>query len=91
MAWMLLNYIGVVVAQLTLNVTEEVAMKVRLRSPKVIAVATACALGLAPLAASAAIGQASLFGMGRILGTGAVTAVDGAAGGGINPWAVIAG
>ncbi len=66
-------------------------MKVRLRSPKVIAVATACALGLSPLAASAAIGQASLFGMGRIIGTGAVTAVNGAAGGGINPWAVISG
>ncbi|WP_312261420.1 DUF3034 family protein [Candidatus Igneacidithiobacillus taiwanensis] len=55
----------------------------------------ACAFGMAlaasPLVASAAIGQASLFGMGRLLGTGAVTAVDGAAGGGINPWAVISG
>ena len=54
--------------------------------------AVVCALGLAlPFAAQGAIGQASLFGQGRLLGTGAVTAVDGAAGGGINPWAVISG
>ncbi|WP_374693407.1 DUF3034 family protein [Acidithiobacillus sp. AMEEHan] len=48
-------------------------------------------LAASPLVASAAIGQACLWGMGRLLGTGAVTAVDGAAGGGINPWAVISG
>ncbi|MGE4530264.1 MAG: DUF3034 family protein [Acidithiobacillus sp.] len=55
-------------------------------------VAIACSLGaLAPVAANAAIGSACLFGQGRILGTGAVTAIDGAAGGGINPWAVISG
>ncbi|WMT47997.1 MAG: DUF3034 family protein [Acidithiobacillus caldus] len=54
--------------------------------------AITCALGLSlPFAAHGAIGAASLFGQGRILGTGAVTAVDGAAGGGINPWAVISG
>ncbi|WP_215864793.1 DUF3034 family protein, partial [Acidithiobacillus concretivorus] len=59
---------------------------------KGLAVAIACALGaLVPLTANAAIGAASLFGQGRILGTGAVTAIDGAAGGGINPWAVISG
>ncbi|WP_215891163.1 DUF3034 family protein, partial [Acidithiobacillus thiooxidans] len=59
---------------------------------KGLAVAIACALGaMVPLTANAAIGAASLFGQGRILGTGAVTAVDGAAGGGINPWAVISG
>jgi len=59
---------------------------------KGLAVAIACALGaMAPLTANAAIGAASLFGQGRILGTGAVTAIDGAAGGGINPWAVISG
>lgn len=56
-----------------------------------VACAVGTALAASPLIASAAIGQASLFGMGRILGTGAVTAVDGAAGGGINPWAVISG
>ncbi|MBN2679256.1 MAG: DUF3034 domain-containing protein, partial [Acidithiobacillaceae bacterium] len=55
---------------------------------KAVIVAMACALGaLVPVAASAAIGSSCLFGQGRILGTGAVTAVDGAAGGGINPWA----
>jgi len=54
--------------------------------------AITCALGLSlPFAAHGAIGAASLFGQGRLLGTGAVTAVDGAAGGGINPWAVISG
>ena len=59
---------------------------------KAVIVAMACALGaLVPVAASAAIGSSCLFGQGRILGTGAVTAVDGAAGGGINPWAVISG
>ena len=61
-------------------------------SVKTVVIAVACALGASiPLAANAAIGSASLFGQGRILGTGAVTAVDGAAGGGINPWAVISG
>jgi len=59
---------------------------------KGLAVAIACALSaIVPVTANAAIGAASLFGQGRILGTGAVTAVDGAAGGGINPWAVISG
>jgi len=66
-------------------------MKKLVCTPRTIAVAVACSLAFTPLAASAAIGQASLFGQGRILGTGAVTAVDGAAGGGINPWAVISG
>ncbi|WP_423856020.1 DUF3034 family protein [Acidithiobacillus montserratensis] len=62
------------------------------KSKKSLALAVACALGaMVPLTANAAIGAASLFGQGRILGTGAVTAVDGAAGGGINPWAVISG
>ena len=32
-----------------------------------------------------------LLGAGRLTATGAVTAMDGSAGGGINPWAVIAG
>ncbi|MGE4530274.1 MAG: DUF3034 family protein, partial [Acidithiobacillus sp.] len=66
----------------------------RVKSLKVkgIAIAVACSLGaMAPVLAHAAIGSASLFGQGRILGTGAVTAIDGAAGGGINPWAVISG
>ncbi|WP_226857258.1 hypothetical protein [Acidithiobacillus concretivorus] len=44
---------------------------------KGLAVAIACALGaMVPLTANAAIGAASLFGQGRILGTGAVTMVD---------------
>nr|WP_227486617.1 DUF3034 family protein [Acidithiobacillus sp. HP-6] len=59
---------------------------------KAVILAVACTLGaLVPVAANAAIGSACLFGQGRILGTGAVTAIDGAAGGGINPWAVISG
>ncbi|MEL5848453.1 MAG: DUF3034 family protein [Candidatus Igneacidithiobacillus chanchocoensis] len=66
-------------------------MKKYFRAPQPATLAVAFALVFTPLAASAAIGQASLLGMGRILGTGAVTAVDGAAGGGINPWAVISG
>ncbi|MBU2743432.1 DUF3034 domain-containing protein, partial [Acidithiobacillus albertensis] len=43
---------------------------------KGLAVAIACALSaIVPVTANAAIGAASLFGQGRILGTGAVTAV----------------
>ncbi|MBU2840810.1 DUF3034 family protein [Acidithiobacillus thiooxidans] len=59
---------------------------------KAVILAVACTLGaMVPVAANAAIGSSCLFGQGRILGTGAVTAIDGAAGGGINPWAVISG
>ncbi|MBU2755416.1 DUF3034 family protein [Acidithiobacillus sp. CV18-2] len=58
---------------------------------RIVACIAGMVLVASPLLASAAIGQANLFGMGRLLGTGAVTAVDGAAGGGINPWAVISG
>ena len=59
---------------------------------KAVILAVACTLGaLVPVAANAAIGSACLFGQGRILGSGAVTAINGAAGGGINPWAVISG
>jgi hypothetical protein len=35
--------------------------------------------------------QNALFAAGRLAGTGGITSVDGSAGGGINPWAVIAG
>ncbi|APZ41828.1 DUF3034 family protein [Acidihalobacter ferrooxydans] len=56
-----------------------------------VAAVTAALLAGLPVAAHAAIGQAELFGMGRILGTGGVTAVNGLAGGGINNWALISG
>ncbi len=59
------------------------------------AVATCAAPMLwAPVAAHAAAGTApggGLFGQSRPAGTGGVTAIDGAAGGGIVPWALIAG
>lgn len=48
-----------------------------------LAVSLACAPG--------AHAQNDLFGSGRLTATGGVTAVDGSAGGGINPWAMIAG
>ena len=40
---------------------------------------------------SAARADNGLFGSGRLTATGAVTSIDGSAGGGINPWALIAG
>lgn len=43
------------------------------------------------LALSPLLAQAHIFGEGRILGTGGVTTVSGAAGGGIVPWALIGG
>ncbi len=51
-------------------------------------VAIALGLGLA----STSLAQAdSVLGQGRFLATGGIQSLDGAAGGGINPWAVIAG
>ena len=56
-----------------------------------IALAATLAGALALGSASVAHAQSSLFGGGRLTATGGVSAVDGSAGGGINPWAMIAG
>lgn len=48
-------------------------------------------IAVALAGAPAAHAQNDLFGSGRLTATGGVTAVDGSAGGGINPWAMIAG
>ncbi len=58
-------------------------------------VAMACGMGalMLPLAAHAAsfFSQKDLFGQGRPAGTGGVTTINGAAGGGVVPWALISG
>lgn len=58
-------------------------------SRRLLALAAMTAASLA--CASAALADNGLFGSGRLTATGAVTAIDGSAGGGINPWAVITG
>jgi hypothetical protein len=54
-------------------------------------IATACALALGFAAFAASAQTAGLAGSGKLLLTGGVTNIEGAAGGGLTPWAVIGG
>ena len=69
-------------------------MSVRgLKNQKLRSIVASCsmALGLAAVAMPAAHAGDSLFGSGRLLATGGATQIEGSAGGGIVPWALISG
>ena len=59
--------------------------------PGGVAIGCAAALLGMPLSAQAATKDAGLFGQSRPAGTGGITSISGAAGGGLVPWALIAG
>ncbi len=59
--------------------------------PGGVAIGCAAALLGMPLTAQAAVKSGGLFGQSRPAGTGGVTTISGAAGGGLVPWALIAG
>lgn len=63
----------------------------RSRERRWIARLASIAILIAVSAAPRVWAQNALFAAGRLAGTGGITSIDGSAGGGINPWAVIAG